>query len=129
MGVVGIILAILGASAPYLPLIDKMLVGFGVFLANEFKQLFGTDAPVQLEGAVATAEQVVSTVEADLPAAIAWLKNNFASLDDLAKNEPGVVKAMFANAQVVEAHGISKGAAAKLIENSHGAMVAKNVKP
>lgn len=124
-GIVGIILGILGAAAPYLPVVESMLAGIGAFVATEFAKLFGagTSAQTELEGAIATAQQIVATVEADIPAAEAFIKNTYASLEDLIAKEPWLSKFLFASNQLKVAHGISQGSANKLVENAHGAMV------
>ena len=124
MGVAMMILGILGAAEPFLPVIEQLLSGAATFVATEFAKLFGTGpaAQVQLEGALATASSVVTTIDADLPGAIAWFQNTFPTIESFVTNETGTIKALFAQSQVMAAHGVSKGSAAKLVENAHGAM-------
>lgn len=109
------ILAILGLAAEGLPLLEKIASPALTWIANEYSTLFGTSAAQKLESDFATVTQIANTVASDVDSAIAYVKNNYSSLDNLLGDLPWVAQLLFAINQVEGATGTSTATASQLV--------------
>jgi hypothetical protein len=113
------------------PVLEKLLGGFGTFVADELRKVFGqNDAATKLEAIVKQAETLVAEADQSAVDTAAWLKGQWPTIEELLAMFPGLEHSIYVRYTIMADNpGVTHGVAAKVTEAAHGNLRAVSVKP
>lgn len=114
------ILSILGLVVQDLPIVEKILAGFGTFISTELAKIFGASAGAEAMGIVTQAEDLVTQVDTGIVDAEAWLKSQWPDVASLLAAFPGLAASLYGRYTVMADNpGVTHAIAAKVVEAAH----------
>ena len=114
------ILSILGLVVQDLPMVEKLIAGFGTFVASELSKLFGSTAASTMNGIVAQAETGINMLDSVATDVEAELAQIYPTVQSLFAAFPGLAQSLsLRSAIIADNPGVSHGVAAKVVEAAH----------
>jgi hypothetical protein len=119
MGLLTQILAFIGWGQSALPVLEKLLGGFGKLVGDSFGKLFGADAAAKLNSVLQEAESGVAYIDGKLPEAIAFVKTTYTDLDGLFGAFPGLAKELHVATVVAKGQGVPAADVRRIVPPAH----------
>lgn len=119
MGFLTSIITYLGWAQTALPVLEKLLGGFGKLVGDVWTKLFGADAALKLGDTMQEIESAIVYIDDKLPDAIDFIKTTYTDLEGLLTAFPGLAKEIHASTVVAAGQGVPVKEIRRLVPAAH----------